>query len=53
MRPRSPRGYATSLAVRTRYRIATSVQIDVPDVSDKAMLVMVHELDTARCRSPC
>jgi trehalose synthase len=36
------------LAVRTRYRIATSVQVDVPAVSDKAVLVMVHELDTAR-----
>jgi trehalose synthase len=34
------------LAVRTRYGIATSVQLDVPDVSDKAMLVMVHLLDT-------
>jgi trehalose synthase len=36
------------LALRTRYRIATSVQIDVPPVPDKALLVMVHELDTAR-----
>ena len=34
------------LAVRTRYGIATSVQVDVPEVSDKAMLVMVHRLDT-------
>jgi trehalose synthase len=34
------------LALRTRYRIATSVQVDVPDVPDKAMLVMVHRLDT-------
>ena len=34
------------LAVRTRYRIATSVQVDVPEVSNKAMLVMVHRLDT-------
>jgi trehalose synthase len=34
------------LAVRTRYRLATSVQVDVPEVSDKAMLVMVHLLDT-------
>lgn len=33
------------LAVRTRYCIATSVQVDVPDVSDEAMLVMVHLLD--------
>jgi trehalose synthase len=34
------------LAVRTRYGIATSVQAEVPDVSDKAMLVMVHRLHT-------
>jgi trehalose synthase len=34
------------LAVRSRYGIATSVQVDVPDVPDKAMLVMVHLLDT-------
>jgi trehalose synthase len=34
------------LAVRARYRISTSVQIDVPEVPDKAMLVMVHLLDT-------
>jgi trehalose synthase len=34
------------LAVRSRYRIATSVQVEVPEVSSKAMLVMVHLLDT-------
>jgi trehalose synthase len=34
------------LAVRTRYRIATSVQVEVPEVSNKAMLVMVHRLAT-------
>jgi len=34
------------LAVRTRYGIASAVQADVPEVSDKAMLVMVHQLDT-------
>jgi trehalose synthase len=33
------------LAVRTRYGIATAVQVDVPEVSNKAMLVMVHLLD--------
>lgn len=32
------------LAVREKYGIATSRQIDVPDVSHKSMLVMVHEL---------
>jgi trehalose synthase len=36
------------LAVRTRYRIATSVQVDVPEVPNKAMLVMVHRLDTTQ-----
>jgi trehalose synthase len=34
------------LAVRTRYGIATSVQVDVPEVSNKAMLVMAHLLDS-------
>jgi trehalose synthase len=32
------------LALRARYGIATSTQVDVPDVSNKAMLVMVHQL---------
>jgi trehalose synthase len=32
------------LAVRSRYAIATSEQIDVPDVSHRGMLVMVHRL---------
>jgi trehalose synthase len=36
------------LAVRSRYRISTSMQVDVPEVSDKAMLVMVHLLDTSQ-----
>jgi len=36
------------LTVRARYRISTAVQLDVPDVTDKAMLVMVHRLDTGR-----
>ena len=34
------------LAVRARYRIATSVQLDVPAVSNKALLVMVHLLES-------
>jgi trehalose synthase len=34
------------LALRTRHGIATGVQVEVPEVSDKAMLVMVHLLDT-------
>jgi trehalose synthase len=35
------------LAVRKRYGIATATQLDVPSVSDKAMLVMVHQLEEA------
>jgi hypothetical protein len=36
------------VTVRARYRISTAIQVDVPDVTDKAMLVMVHRLDTGR-----
>jgi len=32
------------LELRNRYGIATSTQVDVPEVSNKAMLVMVHQL---------
>jgi len=32
------------LELRKRYGIATSTQVDVPEVSNKAMLVMVHRL---------
>ena len=32
------------LELRSRYGIATSSQVDVPEVSNKAMLVMVHQL---------
>jgi trehalose synthase len=35
------------LAVRKRYGIATAIQLDVPQVSHKAMLVMVHQLSDA------
>jgi trehalose synthase len=35
------------LAVRTRYGIASSRQLDVPAVANKAMLVMVHQLSDA------
>ena len=35
------------LAVRKRYGIAASIQLDVPHVSNKAMLVMVHQLTDA------
>ena len=41
------RRLAEILAVRKRYGIATSVQLDVPQVSNKAMLVMVHQLSDA------
>jgi trehalose synthase len=33
------------LAVRRRYGIATSTQVDIPAVSNRALLVMVHRLD--------
>jgi len=36
------------LAVRTRYGIATALQMEVPHVSNQAMLVMVHRLDTGQ-----
>jgi trehalose synthase len=35
------------LAIRKRYGIATAVQLDIPSVSHKAMLVMVHQLNDA------
>ena len=34
------------LAVRRRYGIATSTQIDIPAVSNRALLVMIHRLDS-------
>jgi hypothetical protein len=36
------------LAIRRRYGIATSNQVQVPSVSENAMLVMVHRLDTGQ-----
>ena len=41
------RRLAEILAVRKRYGIASSIQLDVPHVSNKAMLVMVHQLTDA------
>src|SRR5215203_4387841 len=38
---------AEILAIRKRYGIATAVQLDIPPVSHKAMLVMVHQLNDA------
>jgi trehalose synthase len=36
------------LTVRARHGISTAVQVDVPEVTDRAMLVMVHRLATGR-----
>jgi trehalose synthase len=41
------RRLAEILTVRKRYGIAASIQLDVPHVSNKAMLVMVHQLTDA------
>jgi trehalose synthase len=41
------RRLAEILAIRKQYGIATAVQLDVPQVSNKAMLVMVHQLTDA------
>jgi trehalose synthase len=41
------RRLAEILAIRKRYGIATARQLDVPPVSNKAMLVMVHQLTDA------
>ena len=38
-------GLRRILALRTKFRIDTSTQIDVPDVSHKSLLVMVHQLE--------
>jgi maltose alpha-D-glucosyltransferase/alpha-amylase len=47
-----PGSFASRLAriveVRRRFGIASATQIDVPDVSNKAQLVMVHNLDGDR-----
>jgi trehalose synthase len=39
------------LGARTRYGIATAVQVDVPEVSNPSMLVMVHRLDTGQLQA--
>ncbi len=44
------RRLARILAVRREHGIAVGRQVDVPDVSQKGMLVMVHELDDDRSR---
>ena len=49
---RDPNSFASRLrevlAVRSPLRHRHRVQVEVPDVPDKAMLVMVHRLDTGR-----
>ncbi|GAA4779646.1 maltose alpha-D-glucosyltransferase [Actinomycetospora chlora] len=44
------RQLAAILGVRKHYGIATSRQVDVPDVSHRGLLVLVHELDGSRPR---
>jgi trehalose synthase len=34
------------IEIRTKYAIATSAQVDIPEVSQKAMLVLVHKLSS-------
>jgi hypothetical protein len=52
---RDPNSFASRLrdilAVRTRHGLATAVQADVPEVSNQAMLVMVHRLDTGQIQA--
>ncbi len=37
--------------MRSRYQIATSTQVDVPAVSNKALLVMIHRLENAQLQA--
>ena len=50
-----PNSFASQLArileVRAHHRIATSVQLAVPPAGDRAVLVMVHLLDTGRTQA--
>jgi trehalose synthase len=39
------------LRMRTRHRIDTSIQVDVPATDDPAVLVIVHRLDTDRMQA--
>ncbi len=41
------RQLARVLEIRKRFGVATAVQLDVPQVANKAMLVMVHQLSDA------
>jgi hypothetical protein len=42
------------LRVRSYYRIATSRQVDIPEVSHRGMLVLVHQPEIPDCtNSPC
>lgn len=42
---------ADILRIRARYRIATSVQVDVPATGDPAVLAMIHRLDTGHMQA--
>jgi trehalose synthase len=52
---KDPNSFASQLRdilrVRTRYGMATAVQVDVPEVSNQAMLMMVHRLDTGQLQA--
>jgi hypothetical protein len=52
---KDPNSFASQLrdilGVRTRYGIATAIQAEVPEVSNQAMLVMVHRLDTGQIQA--
>jgi hypothetical protein len=47
-----PRSFASELAgilrVRSQFGLATGTQLDVPAVSHRSMLVMVHQLDIGK-----
>jgi trehalose synthase len=52
---KDPNSFASQLrdilGVRTRYGIATAIQAEVPEVSNQAILVMVHRLDTGQIQA--
>jgi trehalose synthase len=52
---KDPNSFASQLrdilGARTRYGIATAIQLDVPEVSNPSMLVMVHRLDTGQLQA--
>jgi trehalose synthase len=52
---KDPNSFASQLrdilGVRARYGIATAIQAEVPEVSNQAMLVMIHRLDTGQIQA--